>query len=534
MTSRTTSTSGTNEIIMKQWGSQEQLLVNIQNIRPYRHLFSTNEMVSRHHHHSSSSGSLSTSRRHLGDKSQQNSPIPPFHIHLKVISYALSEYDVQCRTGKFAFLTRMQTPSASLVPSTMHKKDHGSSSIGGGNSADSQSQSSHNNAQTHLKQQNILRLGYEVYGKVLQCGNAIENISQGDFVIGFLSTILPSNPSYAQEGLVAIYEPEVVAPVWHFLRVPPSLLLAEGGIGTSVVGTSTTSGNLGGTVSGTKGGQGSSTANDRGSVPSTLTSAGGGGGKSMASGTLNTGIGPTGPTSTMAPNRRPKDQHSLDSSFVHENQLVGAILPGIRAYMAFSESCGQLKAGELILITDAASSEAHVAVQVAANRGAKVFCAVKSEHEWNLVQDLGVDIARVIDERREKLMEVILEETGGMGLDWIMDTHGTLKIDEIVPMMAPHSKILTTSVDAQYSMAICRQLLLKNITLSFMCELTYVLSNTQQGKLLHMLKQIVNDLKNQRMRVNIHGVYTPEKIREAHRQLENESVHGRIILRYAV
>lgn len=436
-----------NEIIIKQWGSQQQLLVNIQNTLPY---------------------------------SQRHSKLPSHFIQIKVNYYALSNYDVHVRSGKYAFLNpnsnNIQPQSGfsyvdqnAIESNTLNTSQQGN----GGSPTLSSPNSSQNNSRNSLSSnislgsigsmqsdvyytqqqpspksdasgQSILRMGYEVIGTVLRCGSDVIGFEVGNLVVGWLSMLISNScQNYTNHGIVAIYEPEVQSAAWNFVKIPSEMMN------------------------------------------------------------------------------------------ISEQHIVGSILPGLRAHVAFSGKCGYLRAGESVLIVNAASGEAQIAVQIAARRGAKVFCTVSSEEEWNLLQDLGVDIERIIDTRREKLKDVIMEETGGLGLDWILDAQGTLSINTIISFMGFHARIITTSFEAQYNLAVCRQLLLKNISLSFLFEQTYALGSTQQGKLIHMLNEILQDLKKKNIHVQIQGVYPPEKIREAHRQLENPKSFGRILLKYS-
>lgn len=80
-----------------------------------------------------------------------------------------------------------------------------------------------------------------------------------------------------------------------------------------------------------------------------------------------------------------------------------------------------LQLGERILIHGAAGGVGHVAVQVAKATGAFVI-ATASGYDADFVRSLGADV--VIDYRTEDYVAVVNRETGGAGVDVVLDTFG--------------------------------------------------------------------------------------------------------------
>lgn len=54
--------------------------------------------------------------------------------------------------------------------------------------------------------------------------------------------------------------------------------------------------------------------------------------------------------------------------------------------------------------------------------GARVITTVSTDEEVNYLQDLPMPFTRLIDTRREQVSSVIMQETGGMGVDIVIDT----------------------------------------------------------------------------------------------------------------
>jgi NADPH:quinone reductase-like Zn-dependent oxidoreductase len=51
--------------------------------------------------------------------------------------------------------------------------------------------------------------------------------------------------------------------------------------------------------------------------------------------------------------------------------------------------------------------------------------------------------AKIIDMRKEDLVNCVLKETGGLGVDCFVDSDGTMELEKCLPFMATHSKFLT-------------------------------------------------------------------------------------------
>lgn len=126
-----------------------------------------------------------------------------------------------------------------------------------------------------------------------------------------------------------------------------------------------------------------------------------------------------------------------------------------------------LRIGETILIHGAAGGVGHVAVQAAKATGAFVI-ATASGYDADFVRGLGADV--VIDYRTEDYIEVVNRETGGAGLDVVLDTIGgdTLersphvlaqlgRIVSIVDIPTPQNLIEAWGRNASYHFVFTRQ-----------------------------------------------------------------------------
>ncbi|XP_029459402.1 quinone oxidoreductase-like protein 1 isoform X2 [Rhinatrema bivittatum] len=214
---------------------------------------------------------------------------------------------------------------------------------------------------------------------------------------------------------------------------------------------------------------------------------------------------------------------------VHEQYLVhkpgkiswveaaGTIRDGLRAYTAF-HYLSHLSPGKTVLVLDGASPFGTIAIQLAHYRGAKVISTAYSAEDKQYLEKLwpavGIRqplVARVIDVSSGKvdLAESCLEETGGLGVDIVLDAGVRLYRSEDVsllkPRLLPHkhdilmllavgSHWVTTVADLQLDPPDSHCLFLKGATVSFLNDEVWNLSSVQQGKYLHILKDVMEKL----------------------------------------
>uniref|UniRef100_A0A674H1Z4 Quinone oxidoreductase-like protein 1 n=1 Tax=Taeniopygia guttata TaxID=59729 RepID=A0A674H1Z4_TAEGU len=207
---------------------------------------------------------------------------------------------------------------------------------------------------------------------------------------------------------------------------------------------------------------------------------------------------------------------------VHEHYLVhkpekvcwaeaaGTVRDGLRAYTAL-HYLAQVSPGTSVLVLDGASPFGTIAIQLAQHRGAKVISTAHSLEDKQYLERLrpagGVRqplVARVIDVSHGKIdvAESCLEETGGLGVDIVLDAGVRLYSAEDEPasksQLLPHKhdiitllgvggRWITTERNLQLDPPDSHSLFLKGATVSFLNDEIWNLSNVQQGKYLNIL-----------------------------------------------
>jgi NADPH:quinone reductase-like Zn-dependent oxidoreductase len=83
---------------------------------------------------------------------------------------------------------------------------------------------------------------------------------------------------------------------------------------------------------------------------------------------------------------------------------------------------GHLKPGETLLVHGGTSGIGSIAIQIFANLGHTVFATAGSVEKCKACESLGA--ARAIDYRTEDFVEIVRGETGGKGIDVVLDMVG--------------------------------------------------------------------------------------------------------------
>ncbi|XP_044140384.1 quinone oxidoreductase-like protein 1 [Bufo gargarizans] len=210
-----------------------------------------------------------------------------------------------------------------------------------------------------------------------------------------------------------------------------------------------------------------------------------------------------------------------DVIWVHEHHLVhkpdkvswveaaGTIRDGLCVCTAL-HSLAHLTPGKFVLIPDGASPFGTLAIQLSHHRGATVVTTAHGEEDKLYLEKIRPPVARVVDVSKGNvnLIEKGMEETSGLGFDIIIDAGVTLyntgdsatkptllpHKHEIISLLAVGSHWVTRQQYLQLDPPDSNILFLKGATLSYLNEETWNLSSSQQGKYLHILKDVMDKL----------------------------------------
>jgi len=149
----------------------------------------------------------------------------------------------------------------------------------------------------------------------------------------------------------------------------------------------------------------------------------------------------------------------------------------------------------------------------------------------NYLEDLNVKIARIVDSNNTSLLEAVMEETGGLGVDAILDTT-TVKqdVDVMINCLAVHGRWTHSNKDLQIEPPDSERMFFKSINVAYMFEQSWVLSAGQQGRYMHILADIMSKVRQDEIRPKVQRVMQLERVREAHRVLQTNRV-GKVVIK---
>ncbi|KAM3605851.1 uncharacterized protein V6R79_006074 [Siganus canaliculatus] len=189
--------------------------------------------------------------------------------------------------------------------------------------------------------------------------------------------------------------------------------------------------------------------------------------------------------------------------------VAGALRDGLCAYTAL-HTHARMAAGHTLLVMDGASSFGLMCIQLACYHGVKVLTTSHSATQHTFLEQLRPSVARVIpvyDDSKD-LLSVVLEETGGLGVDIVIDSGVRLQEEEkeseemkllphkhdILSVLAVGGQWVTSHKELQLDPPDCRILHLKSASVTFLNHEFWTVSSAQQGRYLHILKDIVEKM----------------------------------------
>jgi NADPH:quinone reductase len=178
---------------------------------------------------------------------------------------------------------------------------------------------------------------------------------------------------------------------------------------------------------------------------------------------------------------------------------------------------GNLQVGETVLIHAGAGGVGSIAIQLAKAIGAYVFTTCSSRNR-DFVTGLGAD--RVIDYKNEDYVEVIRQETNGLGADLVLDTIGGQTIQRSPEIIRPFGRLVSI-VDTETPQSLI-EAWGKNLTVHF------VLTPQYRAKLDALTKLI----ERTQLRPVIDSTLPWDRIVQAHQRLERGGTQGKIVLEF--
>jgi NADPH2:quinone reductase len=189
---------------------------------------------------------------------------------------------------------------------------------------------------------------------------------------------------------------------------------------------------------------------------------------------------------------------------------------------------GALKAGESFLVHGGTSGIGTTAIPLAKAFGARVFATAGSPEKCQACVDLGAD--RAINYRNEDFVSVIAGQTGGRGVDVILDMVGGDYLNRNIKCLAPEGRHVSIAflngakAEVNFMPIMLKRLVLTGSTL----RVRPVAEKAAIAR--ELLDRVWPLLDAGRLTPRISATYPLEQASEAHRMMESSRHIGKIAL----
>ena len=223
----------------------------------------------------------------------------------------------------------------------------------------------------------------------------------------------------------------------------------------------------------------------------------------------------------------PESQLAAIPDGVNDNEAAALPLVLITAWESLYDRA-QVKSGEYVLVHAGAGGTGHIAIQLAALRGARVAATVSTTNKVELVKKLGVE--RAISYPSEDFVTASREWTSGRGLDVVLDNLGPEIFKRTIAAMAPYGRLVTLMGmpgDDDDETAYVNNLTVHNVMMltPMLLSLQHRLDNQAE-----IVRQGLSLLVERKLQVEIDSSYAFDDIVVAHERLDLGKACGKIII----
>lgn len=193
------------------------------------------------------------------------------------------------------------------------------------------------------------------------------------------------------------------------------------------------------------------------------------------------------------------------------------------------ERSGGVGSGETVLIHGGAGGVGHLAVQLAAQRGARILTTVGDPAKAEWARRLGA--AETILYKERDFRKEVLEQTDGRGVDLALDTVGGETFVRTLSAVRPYGRVVTLLLP-ECGPEVLREARVRNLDLCFVWMLApaFLGLAEQQERQGRILRECVERFEDGSLRVVVTKEFRLEHAAEAHRLIERGSTTGKIAL----
>uniref|UniRef100_A0A0B7A5E4 Enoyl reductase (ER) domain-containing protein n=1 Tax=Arion vulgaris TaxID=1028688 RepID=A0A0B7A5E4_9EUPU len=207
---------------------------------------------------------------------------------------------------------------------------------------------------------------------------------------------------------------------------------------------------------------------------------------------------------------------------VSHEAAAASVGAGLAAYTAI-HYLGHVTAGDTVLVIDGASPLGCLTIQTAQSWGAKVLSTYRTLSERQFLESLKPSVAQLIEltQRTNILTSSVMEETGGIGVDCIVDKgvrQFTSEEDkdlmgernlwsiphkhDIISCLGFSGKWITSQPNLQLDPPDSQQLFLRGASVCYLFPPAWTLMRSQHGRYQHILRDLMDRLDSGEFKYN--------------------------------
>jgi NADPH2:quinone reductase len=188
---------------------------------------------------------------------------------------------------------------------------------------------------------------------------------------------------------------------------------------------------------------------------------------------------------------------------------------------------GGLKAGEWFLVHGGTSGIGVAAIQLAAAFGAKVIATAGSPEKCAVCRELGA--TRAIDYRTEDFVEAVKAETGGRGVDLILDMVGGDYIERNIRSLADDGRLVNIGYQSGSKVTVDMvRVMLKRLTLTG-STLRIRSAEVKAGIARAVEEKVLPRIADKRVKIVIDATFPLREAAAAHARMDAAHI-GKIVL----
>jgi putative PIG3 family NAD(P)H quinone oxidoreductase len=204
----------------------------------------------------------------------------------------------------------------------------------------------------------------------------------------------------------------------------------------------------------------------------------------------------------------------------------------ITAHDALFTQAG-LQLGETLLIHAAASGVGTAAVQLAHTAGCLVFGTSRSAEKLDQLRALGMDEGLLMDgDKPEDFADQILEATGGLGVNAILDLVGAPYLEANLKALAPLGRLISVGTTAGTEARIDLGVVMRKRLRIYGTTLRGRSAAEKATAVRRFADQVLPLVRCGMLNAVVDSTFKAEEVIEAHKRLEANGTFGKVILTF--